>query len=290
MKTLESIAVMVSGPGSQPQEAGIERLEFISLPKEMSSYRAPDVPEAEDVLHLQGAKAVSDWLSQSLLEYQVGGDPLIADISDLDAENRDLVNQILGEGEVSLTYSDEGVDVRMQESVLAGIWRSFYLDDAGLIVRDFIEVCDVPVLARRAPDKAKTAGLVRDSAPDDVMNALPILVELQEHVATWQPGDRAHAINLTLLPLSDGDELFLDEVLGTGPVETLSRGYGDCNILSTVWPGIWWVRYTNSMGTSILNTLEVTDIPEVACAAQEDLDDSRRRFRELLEPYWAELA
>jgi hydrogenase-1 operon protein HyaF len=290
MKTLESIAVMVSGPGSQPQEAGIERLEFISLPKEMSSYRAPDMPEAEDVLHLQAAKAVSDWLSRSLLDYRVGGAPLIADISGLDAENRDLVNQILGEGEVSLTYGGEGVDVRMQESVLAGIWRSFYLDDEGRIVRDFIEVCDVPVLARRAPDKAQTAGLVRDTAPDDVMNALPILVELQEHVATWQAGDRAHAINLTLLPLSDGDHLFLDQVLGTGPVETLSRGYGNCNILSTAYPGIWRVRYSNSLGTPILNTLEVTDIPEVACAAQEDLDDSRRRLQELLEPYWTELA
>jgi hydrogenase-1 operon protein HyaF len=290
MKTLEDIAVMVSGPGSQPREAGIEHLEFISLPKEMSSYRAPEMPEAQDVKHLQAAKAVTDWLSQSLLDYKVGGTPLIADISGLDAENRDLVNQILGEGEVSLKYRDEGVDVRMQESVLAGIWRSFYLDDAGRILRDFIEVCDVPVLARRAPDKSKTAGLVRDSAPDDVMNALPILFELQEHVATWLPGDRAHTINLTLLPLSEGDDLFLDEVLGTGPVATLSRGYGDCNILSTAYPGIWWVRYTNSMGKSILNTLEVTDIPEVACAAQEDLDDSRQRFRELLEPYWTELA
>jgi len=79
-------------------------------------------------------------------------------------------------------------------------------------------------------------------------------------------------------------------VLGVGPVETLSRGYGDCNIASTAYPGIWWVRYTNSMGTPILDTLEVTEIPEVACAAQEDLDDSRQRFRELLEPYWTELA
>jgi hydrogenase-1 operon protein HyaF len=96
-------------------------------------------------------------------------------------------------------------------------------------------------------------------------------------------------INLTLLPLSEGDIHFLGETLGTGPVETLSRGYGDCQITSTAYPGVWWVRYTNSMGTQILNTLEITDIPAVACAAQEDLDDSRQRFAELLEPYWTEL-
>ena len=106
----------------------------------------------------------------------------------------------------------------------------------------------------------------------------------------WQPGKLAHVINLTLLPLSPADIQFLGETLGSGPVETLSRGYGDCQITSTAYPGIWWVRYTNSMGTLILNTLEISDIPAVACAAQDDLDDSRRRFSELLEPYWSELA
>ncbi|HHL45449.1 MAG TPA: hypothetical protein ENJ24_02635, partial [Gammaproteobacteria bacterium] len=48
-------------------------------------------------------------------------------------------------------------------------------------------------------------------------------------------------------------------------------------------PGIWWVRYTNAMGRLILNTLEVTDIPAVLCAAAEDLEDSRRRLPDLLE-------
>ncbi len=290
MKTIESIPVVVTGPGSQPTEfAGGEELDFVSLPKEMSRYCAPDIPEPETVSHLCGAKMVSDWLSGALNDYRVGDAPQIADISELDAANRELVNQILGEGEVSLLYHDDDLDVRMQESVLAGIWRTFYVDDTGRISRDLIEVCDVPVLARRTPDATTLTNLTRDCAPDDVMNALPILTELNDRAASWQPGGLPHVINLTLLPLSDGDKRFLDEVLGTGPVETLSRGYGDCKIASTAYPGIWWVRYTNSMGTEILNTLEITEIPVVACAAQEDLDDSRQRFQELLEPYWAEI-
>ena len=285
--TMDSIPVSFTGPGSQPLEEDAAPLDFIALPKEMDSYRAPDMPEPEQVQHLQGAKAVTDWLRQALAAYRVGGEPWIADISTLDAANRELVNQILGEGEVSLKYN-EGVTVKMQESVLAGIWRTFYLDEAGGIVRDLIEVCDVPVLAHRRPQAV--AELARQEAGEDIMNALPILTELQEQVGRWQPGDLAHVINLTLLPLSKGDVHFLGETLGTGPVETLSRGYGDCKISSTAYPGIWWVRYTNSMGTLILNTLEITDIPAVACAAQDDLDDSRRRFSELLEPYWTELA
>ncbi len=289
MKTIESIPVIVTGPGSQPPEFETEQLDFVSLPREMSRYRAPDMPEPEDVLHLRGARAVCDWLGRTLLDYRIGDEPHIADISDLDAANRELVNQILGEGEVSLLYDDADLQVRMQESVLAGIWRTFYVDDEGRITRDLIEVCDVPVLARRSPDATTLSDLARDSAPDDVMNALPILTELQDRAAAWRPGGLPYVVNLTLLPLSDGDMRFLDDVLGTGPVETLSRGYGDCNITSTAYPGIWWVRYTNSMGTLILNTLEITEIPAVACAAQEDIEDSRQRFQELLEPYWAEL-
>jgi hydrogenase-1 operon protein HyaF len=286
--TVNGIPVSFTGQGSQPPEEDGSRLEFISLPTEMSRYHAPDIPEPEQIRHLQGAKAVTDWLRQALDAYRVGGQPWIADISSLDAVNRELVNQILGEGEVSLKYRDK-LRASMQESVLAGIWRTFYLDSEGHITRDLIEVCDVPVLARRTPDAGKASALARDSAPDGVINALPILSELQHHVAGWQAGDLAHVINLTLLPLSEDDIQFLRETLGSGPVETLSRGYGDCQITSTDVPGIWWVRYTNSMGTLILNTLEVTDIPAVACAAQEDLDDSRQRFRELLEPYWTDL-
>jgi hydrogenase-1 operon protein HyaF len=286
---LADIPVTLSGPGSQPAEEDQAELGFIPMPREMSSYSAPDIPEPESVQHLQGAKAVTDWISQALADYRVGGDALIADISSLDPGSRELVNQILGEGEVSLTYTENDVRVRMQEAVLAGIWRTFYLDSTGKISRDFIEICDVPVLARRVPDADKAAQLPQQSAPEDVMNAMPLLSELHEHVSTWKAGDRGRVINLTLLPLSEGDIYFLGETLGSGPVETLSRGYGDCKISSTAYPGIWWVRYTNSMGTLILNTLETTDIPSVACAAQEDLDDSRMRFAELLEPYWKEL-
>ena len=287
--TVNSIPIAFTGPGSQPPEEDDSRLNFISLPNEMGRYRAPDIPEPEQIEHLQGAKAVTDWLRQALAAYRVGGEPWIADISPLDATNRELVNQILGEGEVSLKYSDT-VKVRMQESVLAGIWRTFYLDAAGHIIRDLIEVCDAPVLARRPPQTKTVAMPSEDTVPIDVMNALPIMTELQEQLRRWQPGKLAHVINLTLLPLSAADIQFLGEALGSGPLETLSRGYGECQITSTACPGIWWVRYTNSMGTLILNTLEVTDIPAVACAAQDDLDDSRRRFSELLEPYWSELA
>jgi len=287
--TMERIPVKLVGPGSQPLVGDDPQLTFIAMPTQMSSYLAPDIPEPEQVEHLQGAQAVTAWLHRALDEYRVGTDPWIADISALDAANRELVNQILGEGEVSLMFT-AGVTVKMQESVLAGIWRTVYVGADGTILRDLIEVCDVPVLARRPPRPGADPAPDLASQAGEVMNALPIITELREALRNWRPGALAHVINLTLLPLSEADIALLDETLGGGPVATLSRGYGDCHITSTAWPGVWWVRYTNSMGTLILNTLEVTDVPAVTCAAQDDLNDTRRRFGELLEPYWQELA
>ena len=63
----------------------------------------------------------------------------------------------------------------------------------------------------------------------------------------------------------------------------LSRGYGNCRITSTRLRDTWWVQYFNSMNSLILNTIEVTAVPEVALAAPEDFADSLSRLGEWLE-------
>mgnify|MGYP000724044400 FL=1 len=60
----------------------------------------------------------------------------------------------------------------------------------------------------------------------------------------------------------------------------LSRGYGNCRITSTRLRNTWWVQYFNSMDHLILNTIEVTSVPEVALAAPEDFADSVERLAE----------
>ncbi|MGD6771356.1 hydrogenase expression/formation C-terminal domain-containing protein, partial [Staphylococcus arlettae] len=52
------------------------------------------------------------------------------DLQDMDEDNRRLLGQILGEGEVSARIAGEGAgEVLIQESVFAGVWRVI---DAGL--------------------------------------------------------------------------------------------------------------------------------------------------------------
>lgn len=283
---LKDIPIVGIGPGSQPGEADGARLEYIDMPRDIDVYRKPLLPEPDQVRCMTAAMETVDWLQGALDDYSPDGDPLIADISGLDAENRDLVNEILGEGEVSAQYTG-AFRAKMQESVLAGVWRTFYLDGENRPARDLLEVGDVPALARLTggpgargiPDPSET------EPPPDVMNAMPILAELADQLAGYQPGRQAHVINLTLLPLAPEDVDFLDGILGKGPVTILSRGYGDCSITSTAVANLWWVRYFNSTGKLILNTLEVVDIPIVARAAPEDLQTSAKRLKDILEPY-----
>lgn len=287
---LRDIPILGVGPGSQPEEADGAQLEYIDMPKGVNTYSAPDTPEADEVKDLLGAKEAMDWLLESLDQYEPDGDPLMANITRLDEKNRELVNQILGDGEVSAKFTGV-VRARMQEAVLAGVWRTFYLDDGGNITHDLIEVADVPYLIRMpaSRDADPLARLREIKPPDDVMNAMPIVTEVRDHAEQFPITGKKHSINLTLLPLSPEDIEFLESVLGQGPVDLLSRGYGDCRVRSTSIPNVWWVRFFNSMGTVILDTLEIVDVPGVACAAEEDIRDSKTRLEDILAPYWNEI-
>jgi len=288
---LRDIPVVPLGPGSQPEESDGAQLEYIAMPRGVSTYSRPDTPEPEEVRDLLGAREAMDWLRNALDRYDPEGEPVMANISRLDETNRDLVNQILGDGEVSARFNGV-VRARMQESVLAGVWRTFYLDEDDNITHDLIEVGDVPYLVRMPasaePDAASR--FRKFKAPEGVSNAMPLLTEIAEYASKFPLTRRPHSINLTLLPLSKEDVEFLEEALGQGPVDVLSRGYGDCRVGSTAVPNVWWVRYYNSVGTLILNSIEIIDVPGVACAAQEDIQDSKERLDDILEPYWSDMA
>ena len=89
-------------------------------------------------------------------------------------------------------------------------------------------------------------------------------------------------INLTLFPLTPDDHDVLLRALPVGPVAIMSRGFGNCRVTSTASRDVWRVQYFNNMNTLILNTIEIVDMPEVALAAVEDLEDTRERLSDLV--------
>ncbi|MET3915935.1 hydrogenase-1 operon protein HyaF [Variovorax sp. OAS795] len=281
------IPVRTIGPGSQPEE---EELAYMAMPQGMETFRAPALPEPEELAaHHLACAALRDALSKLETVCREGGNRRTA-LDGLDPGDLALVNQVLGEGEVSALVLHEGTpprELRVQESVFAGVWRVVGSLD-GVVASDSIELGAIPdalkAVAREdvAPEVPRWSGPL----PPNVQNAPALLAEIEDHWRAWAPGCPAQVINLTLLPMSVEDIGFLDHHLGTGRVLILSRGYGNCRISNTRMPNCWRVVYYNSQDVVILNTVEVGDLPAVAQAAREDLEDSHERLAEVLQ--WIE--
>lgn len=280
---MTSISLPLYGPGSQPEELDGAAFDYLQMPDEMKTYAMPQVSFDLKNQDLSPARQILEQLQADLDAFPAPSQPI--DLSALDQSNRHVIAEVLGEGEVSMRMND-GLDVRIQESVLAGVWRLQTLSD-GRLTHDALEVGVAPqmILQHSFDGAARRIDTALTNLPNGVMNAPPLLTELNAHIARYQPGDDAHSINLSLLPQTEQDLALLAQRLGKGRVTILSRGYGNCRISSTGAAYVWWVQYFNSQDVLILNTLDVCDLPSVACASAEDIDDSRRRLREIVGVY-----
>ena len=262
------------GPGSQPDVDG--DLEYLALPSGMRTY-SPHLPDIDDLSSVAPALQTLADIAAACQICAKTGQTAEFDLSGLQKESRALIAETLGQGEVSMKL--RGVPALMvQESVFAGVWSL-----AGQNV-DRVEVAPVPGLSiSRAFAAHRPAMLTVVPRGPGVVNAPPILAELIDKSRSYVAGDLPHVINLTLLPHTEQDLVWLAEAMGEGSVTILSRGYGNCRITATGLAPVWRVQFFNSMDTLILDTFEVTGMPEVALAAAEDLADSAERILEILE-------
>lgn len=261
------------GPGSQPDEGG---LDYLAMPSGMRTY-AHHLPEVEAPDRFAPALALLADAAAACREAAALGAGRRLPLGHLDAENRRLLAETLGEGEVACQVAGEP-PARAQEAVFAGVWT---VSAPGV---DRIEVGPVPQdVAVRAFDPVTPAiGPLAPRGPG-VVNAPALVSELMDRSAAWGPGTAPHVVNLTLLPHTPEDLGHLDTALGRGSATLLSRGYGNCRVEATALRNVWRVRFFNSMDSLILDTFEVANVPEVALAAREDFADSAARIDEILE-------
>jgi hydrogenase-1 operon protein HyaF len=281
---MTSISLPIFGQGSQPAEEDGIALEYLQMPQEMTTYSMPQISTDLNAEDLAQAKIILLKLQQNLAAFPSVSEPI--ELTQLDAGNRRFIDELLGEGEVSVICSGEQ-NIRIQESVLAGVWRLQKLNAQRQIIDDTLEVGIIPQQLSQSAFNGTAAQIDTNwtELPPGVMNAPPLLAELNAKIAEYRPGGEAHTINLSLLPQTEQDLEFLAQRLGGGSVTILSRGYGNCRITTTGTTFVWWVRYFNSEDTLILNTLEVSDVPSVACASPEDIVDSCERLQEILKVY-----
>ena len=279
--TTRKIPIIDVGPGSQGDgEDGLE-LDYPVLPKEMNTFSLPPLPEPEDIYRAPQVLETLQRLLDAIENPRQDSTTPRIQLSALPPDQLELLNQLLGEGEVSIRVDAGDSRWLIQESVLAGVWRLRQPQTGA----DWIEVGPIPSLVLEFGLKDGRAGLDLPQAPPPagVSTATALLVELRDQQAHYRAGNQSHIINLSLLPHSQADLDYLAAQLGGGNTLILSRGYGNCRISATAVANIWWVQYFNSEDSLIVNSLEVVDMPAVAMAAPEDLEDSATRLRELMD-------
>jgi hydrogenase-1 operon protein HyaF len=270
------ISVVAMGPGSQGDEAP----EYLPMPKGMDTFSQPRLPDgaAPEVVD-QAARLLGLFLDGAEEVGFDGGAKL--DLTGLSASVREVINQSLGFGEVS-AFTTAPEHWRVQETAFAGLWRVIKVADDGQFLVDRLETGAIPSVLLDAMSQTASRTLAAPDYPAGCMNAQALVEEIRMQAAAWRPGEAAHVINLTLLPVSDADLDTLYGWLGHREVSLLSRGYGNCRITSTHLQNVWWVQYFNSMDTLILNSIEIIGMPDVALASPEDFTDSIERLREYL--------
>ena len=285
MKPID-IPVVGIGPGSQPDDG--DQLEFMDMPRGMFRHEILSLPEPEELSTLSAARQLLQDIDMALQGYHCGEPAIRLGLNHLGLRDSDMLGQILGEGEVSITVThDDGTETQIQESILTGIWRVQTLDSNQRMLDDCLEIADIPTVVRSESVRGNhDIDCSLEALPEGVQNAPPLLVEIADRLSEVEGNpDYVHVINLSLLPLTAEDLILLGERLGVGPTTILSRGYGNCRIGATAKDGVWWIKYYNSQDVLILNTIEITMIPEVALAAPEDIAASRARMREIAELY-----
>lgn len=244
-------------------------------------------PAAEDLIRrCAKTAALLPELVAALAAQRADARGKLFDITDFGEDDRRLISEALGEGEVGgVALMPRGVTAQIEETVFAGLWRVRFTDGEGRLVADYLEVGAIPEAVREAAGAAAPEIQI-GAPPDGAMNVMPVLAEVRERMAAWAPGDPSHVVNFSLLPMSSEDMGFLQATLGQGPVRLVSRGYGNCRVVATAARGVWSVQYTNTMDTIVLDTLEIGDVPAAVLAADEDFSDSSLRLSEVEDAYF----
>ncbi|MDD2704606.1 MAG: hydrogenase expression/formation protein [Acidocella sp.] len=246
--------------------------EYLPMPSSVAQYTPPLLPD-DPALRAAG----EIWLARiaaALDAYTVGGPSVVLELRDASPDALRFLKEVLGSGEVS-ALAMGSPDVQVEETIFTGLWR---VRGEGM---DYLEAASIPQIVRDRAIAGRLELPDPETLPDDVVNAPHIFAEILARSDNFIATGETHTFNLDLVPMSDADLGWLVRMLGEGPVVIVSAGYGSCRIRSTHLAATWWVQFSNASNALILNALEVTDIPAVACAAQDDIADSAKRVRAL---------
>jgi hydrogenase-1 operon protein HyaF len=283
----------VLSPGAGPEDDGtcaIPGLEtpqlLFDLPPAVARFARAQLAEGDPVARAEARDMLARAL-EGLRRCAAGGPPTVISLDRVGADALVLVDDALGEGEVAILISGT-VEYQIQETLFPGLWSIRTQTALGEPIDRQLETGPVPSVVLAAATELTAERFVLPgpgsvAAGEGLMNALPLLVEIDARMQQAQPGTPNHVISLTNLPMSEADLKLLGRTIGGGEITARTRGYGATRVTSTRARHVWQVEYLNSMGQVILDTIELGGPPGSMLAAREDFEDSAERLVELLE-------
>lgn len=102
-------------------------------------------------------------------------------------------------------------------------------------------------------------------------NVEPLLHEIRHALDRLSRGGDGSIIDLQSMPLAPGEEKRIEEALGQGEVSVTIDALGPSTVQETAYPGVWLVTHRNTENAVVARLVEITKIPALVMAQDEDI-------------------
>ncbi len=112
---------------------------------------------------------------------------------------------------------------------------------------------------------------------------LALLSEIETALGQLVESGESHAIDLNTLPLGEGGWQQLESLLGRGEIDATLHVAGHSTIRECSYPGVWLVEHYNEAGSLLTRLIEITPVPALLVAAEEEIAEGARRLAAVIE-------
>lgn len=113
-------------------------------------------------------------------------------------------------------------------------------------------------------------------------NTIPLMHEVSHALKRLIRTGEPTIIDLRAIPFGPGDEARLLQLLGEGEVTASMDALGRTTVRETGFSGVWLVDHYNHEEERIAFQIEVTHIPDLLRAQDEDMGESLQRLESML--------
>ena len=114
-------------------------------------------------------------------------------------------------------------------------------------------------------------------------NTLGLLSEINTALEALKATGQAQILYLTHPPLTEEDEDYLREALGSGRITIVSNEGNITAWRLTAIPCVWWSEYRDEIERVVLKAIEIAPFPHLAISQPDDIDEGIAKLQSIQE-------